>query len=327
MLKVGLIGCGGIGAVHAQCWLALKGEVQLTAIADVNTERTEKFAKEAGAKVYADGMDLLEKESLDVVDICVPTFLHARYVIKAAECVKNVIVEKPVCLTEDEAEQMLEARKRTGALIQVAHVLKFYDEYIFLKEMAASGQYGRAIAGYFNRISPRPMWMVGHDDVNRTGSMYLDMHIHDVDFIRYLLGEPDEASSWDVRDDKGVIQHIWSSFRYGEALMVVEGSWDYPENLPFCQSFRVRFEKAAVVLDEAGKLTVYPEGGEAWVPELGAKQEMNLGINVSDIAPYLSEIRYFVETIKTENRESIVSLNEAVASFRLVKEKLGLRKG
>lgn len=323
MLKVGLIGCGGIGAVHAECWLAMGDSVQLVAIADVSTERAQKYADRSGARIYADGKDMLDSEALDVVDICVPTFLHAEYVLYAMEKVHNVIVEKPVCLGEAQAQQLLDAQKKTGALVQVAHVVRFTDAYAYLKEVVATGQYGKVKAGRFSRISPRPMWMKGHDDVNRTGSMALDMHIHDVDYIRYLMGsEPEDMSSWGVRDQEGIIQHIWTSYCYGDALLIAEGSWDYPAKLPFAATFMVRLEKAALVLDEKGVLTVYPEEGDAFVPELGAKEIMDLGINVSDLGPYLKEIRYFVENIQTGNQEGIASLSEAVASCRLVWKEL-----
>ncbi len=145
------------------------------------------------------------------------------------------------------------------------------------------------------------------------------MHIHDVDFIRYLMdGEPDEMNAWAVKDKEGIVQHIWSSYRFGDALLTAEGSWDYPAEFPFSQTFRVRLEKAAVVLDESGVLTVYSEEGGKLVPELGEKEEMDLGINVSDLGPYMNEVKYFVETILAGNREGIASLSEAVASFRLV---------
>lgn len=127
MYKVGLIGCGGIGAVHAECWLSMKQDVQLVALSDTMLSRAEKFADRVGAKVYSDGYEMLETEELDIVDICLPTFLHTRYLEKAMQHVKNVIIEKPICLTEKEAQTLLDAEKRTGALVQVAHVVRFTD--------------------------------------------------------------------------------------------------------------------------------------------------------------------------------------------------------
>ena len=324
MLKVGLIGCGGIGAVHARCWLAMSDKVQLVALADVSTERAQQYADQCGARVYTDGFQMLETEDLDVVDICVPTFLHTEYVIRAMKHVKNIIVEKPVCLKEKEAELLEKTQKETGALVQVGHVVRFMDAYKYLKETVSAGEYGKVIAGNFSRISPRPMWMKGHDDMDRTGTMALDMHIHDVDFIRYLIGqEPENMRSWAVRDKEGIVQHIWTSYSFGDALLTAECSWDYPVSLPFMQTFRVRLERAAIMLDAVGILTVYPEEGDPFVPQLGAKEEMDLGINVSDLGPYMNEMGYFVENIQA-GKEGIGSLSEAIASFRLVWKELKL---
>ncbi|MBQ4259467.1 MAG: Gfo/Idh/MocA family oxidoreductase [Lachnospiraceae bacterium] len=325
MIRVGLIGCGGIGAVHAECWLAMKDKVRLVAVADMNEERAQKYADKAGGQMYRDGRELLENEELDVVDICVPTFLHADYLEWAMAKVKNVIVEKPVCLTEAETERILEAEKKSGALVQVAHVVRFTDAYAYLKKVVEDGTYGKVVAGDFARLSPRPTWMVGHDDVNRTGSMVLDLHIHDVDFVRYLMnGDPDSIQTSFVKDENGIVQHIWTSYKYGDVVLMAEGSWNYTAGMPFAQTFRVRLERATVVLGEDGALKVYPEQGGVILPEIGAKEEMDMGINVSDMGPYLNEIKYFIETIETQNYNGIVPLSEAIASFRLAKKEMEL---
>ena len=328
MLKVGLIGCGGVGAFHAECWLRMSEEVQLVAIADVNAENARKYAQKSGAKLYTDGFEMIESEELDVVDLCVPTLLHAEYALFAMKKVRNIIIEKPVCLTEAQAQQLLEEQERTGALVQVAHSLRFNDVYRYVKEVVRSERYGKVISGRFSRISPRPVWMKGHDEKDRTGSMALDMHIHDADFIRYLMdAEPDEINARAAKDMNGIIQHIYATYRFGEALLMAEASWDYPVNMPFCASFRLRLEGAALILDDRGVLTVYQEDGETFVPEFPSKLVVDLGINVSNLSTYLNELSNFVENIKAEEPREIVSLSQAVASFRLVCREIEIAEG
>ena len=325
MLKVGVIGVGGIGAVHAECWIALSDKVRLVAVADMCTEKTIKYADRIGARVYADGKELLEKEELDIVDICVPTFLHADYVIQATQYVKNIMVEKPVCLKEREAKLLLEAQENSGARIQVGHVVRFTAAYKYLKEIVSSGKFGSVVAGQFSRISPRPVWMKGHDEMERTGTMALDMHIHDADYIRYMMdGEPEKIDSWGVRNEEGIIQHIWTSYRYGKAILIAEASWDYPTSFSFAATYRVKLEEAAIVLDENGIVTVYPAIGVPFIPDLELPVIMDMGINVSDMGPYLSEIRYFLDNIINDSQEEIASLSEAVASFRMVRKELDI---
>ncbi|MBE5866968.1 MAG: Gfo/Idh/MocA family oxidoreductase [Lachnospiraceae bacterium] len=299
--------------------MLLKDEVQLAAIADTNAERVEKYVTKSGAKLYSSGFEMLEKEELDIVDICLPTFLHAEYAIKAMERVKYVIVEKAVCLKEEEAQQMLEAQEKTGALVQVAHVVRFARVNAYRKKLVSSGEYGKVVAGSFSRFSSRPLWMRGFDDIDKTGGMALDLHIHDADFIRHLMGgDPDHVSVQAVRDQNGLIQHIWSTYRFGEALIMTEASWDYPFGMGFTKRFRIKLEKAAVVLSEAGVLTVYPETGGRFVPKLEEALEMDTGMNVSDLRDYLDELKYMLEVIRSGDRNGILSLSEAVASFRLV---------
>ena len=104
MLKIGLIGCGGMGSVHANSWIALGDKVQLAAIADPQPEKAKEFCEKTGAKLYPDGEALLANEQLDIIDVCVPTFLHTRYAVAAMEKGMNVFCEKPLCLNREEAE-------------------------------------------------------------------------------------------------------------------------------------------------------------------------------------------------------------------------------
>ena len=77
MLKIGLIGCGFMGAMHANCYKNIAG-VELAALADIRPEKAAALAEGTNAKLYGDGMDLIRGAKLDVIDICLPTFLHAR---------------------------------------------------------------------------------------------------------------------------------------------------------------------------------------------------------------------------------------------------------
>ena len=95
MIKVGLIGCGFMGGMHSACYAALEGlGVKVTAVADVRPEFAEKLAN--GAEIYATGMELIEKADVDVIDVCLPTHLHAAHAVAAMKAGKNVFVEKPI---------------------------------------------------------------------------------------------------------------------------------------------------------------------------------------------------------------------------------------
>ena len=78
MLKVGLIGCGFMGAMHANCYKNIKG-VELAAVADIRADKAKALVGDTCAEIYSDGMELIDRASVDIIDICLPTFLHAKY--------------------------------------------------------------------------------------------------------------------------------------------------------------------------------------------------------------------------------------------------------
>ena len=99
MIKVGLIGCGFMGGMHAACYAALEDKgVKVTAVSDARPEFLEKMVQQTGAEGYASSEDLIKQADVDVVDICLPTYLHAATACAAMEAGRDVFCEKPICL-------------------------------------------------------------------------------------------------------------------------------------------------------------------------------------------------------------------------------------
>lgn len=322
MIKIGLIGCNFMGGMHAACYKALESlGVQVTAVADVNRETAQQVAKISGAAIYDSGMALIEQADVDAVDICLPTDLHISHAVAAMRAGRDVFIEKPICMKAEEMEQILRVKNETGAKVQVGQVIRFWNEYVWLKGVADAGTYGRILSGVFQRVSARPTWASEGwlGNVRRSGGVALDMHVHDVDFIRWLMGEPERVQSQAYRDAQGAIQQIFSLYGYGRQVGIsVEAGWDFPATLPFSATFRVKFEKATAVL-AGGALTVYPESGEPFSPALkeAYQGENNLGGNISSLGGYYNELQYFVEGLKGEHPLEIATVEEALASVRL----------
>ena len=323
MLKVGLIGCGGMGSVHATVWSEMTDKAELVAVADLNQDRWQKFADKLGAKFYTDAYEMMENEDLDVVDICTPTVTHAVFAINATKHVKHIIVEKPICLYDEEAELLLKAQKETGATIHVAHVTRFTPQSRYLKRLVDTGIYGKIVTADFHRFSPDPAWVVDHNNPAKTGGMAMDLHIHDVDFVRYIMGgDPDGLNSTVHKRADGTVDHIWASYRYGDAVISTECSWDYPLSMPFSRGARVRFEKATVIYASDRPLTVYPEEGEAFTPELEATETRDLGINIKSYGDFNRELNCFADAILDGKKKSPVPLFEAISAMRLIRREL-----
>ncbi len=321
MLTVGLIGCGGMGNMHLNCYLALKDKVKIIAVADVVEAKKDAFAKRAEAKGYNSAQELLDNEKPDIIDICLPTFLHTEYGVKAMEKGCNLFIEKPICLNNEEAKLLLDTQKKTGAKVQVGQVVRFMDEYKYLKDIIEEGTYGKVLTGVFERLSANPAWAWENwfNDYEKSGTAALDLHVHDTDFIRYIMGEPDSIESEALRDENGVLTHIFTKYKFGSVAIYGEGGWDFPGSYPFSAKFRVMLEKATIEL-KGGTLTVYPKEGNPFTPEFGNKNAINVdsGINISSLGGYFNEINHFIEEIISGNGKEIAPLSEGIKSAQLV---------
>ena len=321
MIRVGLIGCGFMGGMHAACYAALENlGVKVTAVADPRKDFAEKLMTE-GMTYYAEGMDLIEKADVDVIDICLPTDMHCAYAVAAMKAGKHVFVEKPICIKAEEMELLLKTEAETGVKVQVGQVIRQWTEYKWLKETVDSGVYGKVLAGEFTRMSSRPEWASENwlHTIERSGGVAVDMHVHDVDFVRYILGEPDRVQAQAYRDEEGVIQHINALYGYGNNVgIAVQAGWNYPATFPFTATFRVKFEKATVIHN--GGITVYPNEGEAYRPKMEEEfqGDNSIGGNISSLGGYYNELKYFVEGLQGKNDLSVATVSEAVKSVQLV---------
>lgn len=320
MLKVGLIGCGFMGTMHANCYKNIEG-VKLTAVADIRREKADELAD--GAEIYADGMALIEKADVDIIDICLPTYLHAEHALCAMEKVKYVFVEKPVALTVAESEAMLKKQAETGAQVQVGQVIRFWDEYVALYDIVKSNQYGKVVNANFRRISPSPDWGWKNwlHDAALSGGAAQDLHIHDVDYVLSLLGEPKTLHS--VRNTLGEKNvYINTLMEYENGPVAIEGTWGLPASHPFEATFRVVFEKA-VVENAGGKFMLYTDNGaeEIQLEKKNLSAAGGTSGNISDLGGYYNELYYFTQCAQKNEAIRKATLSDASASLKFLLEK------
>ena len=316
MLKVGLIGCGFMGTMHANCYKNIDG-VKLCAVADLRREKAEEIAD--GAEIYSEGMDLINNADVDVIDICLPTYLHAEYAIKAMEKVKYVFVEKPVALTYEEAEKMMEKANQTGCNVQVGQVIRFWDEYVELKKIIESGVYGKVVNANFRRLSPKPTWGWNNWLLVEalSGGAAQDLHIHDIDYVLSIFGEPKSFSS--VKNITGEANsYINTVMKYDDFVVGVEGTWELPQTHPFEATFRVVFEKATVE-NAGGKFMCYRADAATEIKI--EKKELAGGYkggNISDLGGYYNELVYFTDVAKAGAKVEKATLTDASKSLDFV---------
>ncbi len=323
MLKVGLIGCGFMGQMHANCYKNIEG-VTLAAVADIRKEKAEAIAEGTDAKIYGDGMELIENADVDVIDVCLPTYLHAKYALAAMDKVKHLFVEKPVTLTTEEGEALIEKSKATGCSVQIGQVIRFWDEYVALKEIVDENKYGKIVNAFFKRLSPRPDWGWNNWllDFTLSGGAGQDLHIHDVDYVLSLLGEP--KALYSVKNSLGEkYSYVSTLMQYDDCCVTVEGTWDLPATHAFDAGFRVVFENA-VVENAGGKFMVYTkdEAKEIVIEKKQLAGGEKAGGNISDLGGYYNELVYFTERAKNGEKIERAELSSAVASLKFLMKEL-----
>lgn len=311
MLKVGLVGVGGISGAHIPAWEAME-DTELCAMCDIRPERMENFKD--SKRCYTDIDEMLDKEDLDILDICLPTYMHADVAVAAMERGIHVICEKPISLKKEDVRRVYDTAEKHNVRFMIAHVLRFWKEYIILKDLIEKGTFGKVLSGSMSRLglSPRWSWDGWMMDENRSGLVPFDLHIHDLDYLVYVFGAPKSATTY--RSKRPDQDYISATYVYEDFFVNCESSW-YAGNMPFAAGFRFQFEKA-VVIAERGELLAYPVEGD---PIKLAEQEETAAavINLSDLGPYANEIRYFTDCVlagkpadrvKPEELETVIDL-------------------
>ncbi len=300
-MNVGIIGTGFIGAAHAAAYAAIQ-DVDLIAIADMNAEAGGKIAKEYGCSFYTNAMEMMEKESIDIIDVCLPTFLHEKFVLMAISKGKHVICEKPFTLHLEEAQRMVDAAEEAGVTFMIAQVIRFWPEYIRAKELYDSGALGNVKMIYANRLAQHPDWTTWHRDVTKSGGGLFDLHIHDVDYMCYLLGDVERVYAIGDKDKNNCWNHVVSTLEFKNGgRAAIEGAFEMNDDYPFTMSMRIVGDKAAFDykfsagfnledVDGASRSAVLFENGSA--PEVQKIEEFDA---------YQRELEYFTGCIRDGN--------------------------
>ena len=323
MVKVAIIGAGFMGKTHAEVYRNLS-KAKLVAIADSDSEKAQLLADKHKANAYSSLGELTNQEDIDVVDICLPTFLHKECVIKAARLGKDILCEKPIALTLKDAEEMLQVAKKARVKLMIAQVIRFWQEYVMLKKIYQTGELGRLFSITLTRLASTPTysWDNWLTDVKRSGGALLDLHIHDTDYLLYLLGKPVSLASR-VSPGRLKYAHVFTTFIFPDNVIAfTEGGWDMPDNFPFTMAYTALFEKGAVEFNSRNEktLAIYRPGKEIEYPTVKPelKAKANGGGNIADLGGYFSEIKYFIDCLENNEQPGQASAQSAKDSLEIV---------
>lgn len=314
MLKVALVGVGGISGAHIPAWEERR-DAELVALCDIRAEQMEKYKNK---HCYTDFDEMLKNERIDILDICLPTYLHAEFAIKAMNMGINVICEKPVSLNAADVARVYSTAKSNNVKFMVAQVLRFWPEYSIIKEIYDTGKYGRLLSGHMGRLGVRPKWSWDGwmMDEDRSGLVPFDLHIHDLDFIVYAFGKPKDFKDYRAKSENQ--DYINSIYEYDGFFITTEAAW-YDAPYPFAANFRFQFEKALAVF-ENHEMTIYEKDGKIFKPVLQSGEDTgDIGLPKSNA--YANEINYFADCVlsgaepdrvKPAELETVISILKAL---------------
>jgi predicted dehydrogenase len=235
-VRVAVIGAGLIAQrAHLPAYAAAP-EAELAAIVSGHRATAEAAAAQFGnPRVLDSWEEAVADPDIDAVDICTPNALHAAIAIAAARAGKHVLVEKPMATSLAEADAMVAAARDAGVLLAVAHNLRFVPIYAAMQQLLAEGAIGRIFSarGMFMHAGPDEFWGATSDwfwDQSQAGGgSLLDMGIHMIDLLRWMVGQPVvEVTAMTARvlkptfaDDNAMVLMRFT----GDILASVQSSW------------------------------------------------------------------------------------------------------
>jgi myo-inositol 2-dehydrogenase/D-chiro-inositol 1-dehydrogenase len=190
-VKVGIIGSQFEADIHAASFQIMPEEAELVAVASPTPGHPEELAERYGIpRVFHDYREMLKEDDIEMVTIAAPNYLHAQMTIDIANAGKHVVCEKPLCLTLEEADEMIETCEKQGVLLMYAEELFFTPKYVKAKEMADQGAFGKLymVKQSEKHFGPHAPWFW---DVDRSGGgVFMDMGCHGIAFCYWFLDRP-----------------------------------------------------------------------------------------------------------------------------------------
>jgi len=321
-LRIGIVGLGFMGKMHFDTYARMK-KAKVVAICDVDPKKRSgdwsgiagnigakgKKVDLAGIRVYARLADMLADPAVEVVDVTLPTYLHAPAVVAALKAGKHVICEKPMAVNSREAARMVTSARRARRRLFVAHCIRFWPAYAVAREIVRSGKWGRVLTAAFRRFSTTPTWSWRNwlQDPRKSGVAALDLHVHDADFVLYTFGKPKAVTCHGGGLGPRRMDHLYASYDFGAGkLVTAEGAWEFAPGFPFSMSFTIAMQKATLNLGPDLKLRLHRVNG------------VTSDVPVPAGDGYGHELAHFVQCIRKNRPSPVVSPESALQSVKLV---------
>lgn len=341
MVNIGVVGVGFMGMIHSYAMWG-KGaarKVKGAKLAAICTRDAKKLAGDwsgiqgnfgprgdanenlSGVKTYDKWEDLINDPAIDLVDVTLPNHLHKDVTIAALRAGKHVLVEKPIAVQLKDGEAMVKAAAQAGKQLLVAQVLPFFAEFTYALEAVKSGKYGKLLGGHFKRVISKPTWAPDLMNVQKSGGMGIDLHIHDTHFIQLLCGVPKAVYSRGILTTGNFVQYVSTNYIFDDKDLTIScaSGGMSQKGRPFTHGYEIYLEKVMLSYGDGQPLTLYTADGKVTQPKLKAS---------GPVDAFVDEIQYAVDVVSKGKDPATLSGEGALAALRLCwKEAESVRTG
>src|SRR5688572_9453072 len=327
--KVALLGSGFIADIHIESYHRFVPEAEVVAVYSRNADRAQSFAKKHHIdKSFTDIEKAITESGCDVVDICLPNVLHHRAVMTAAKAGKHVIIEKPLCLTLEEADEMIAAMKSAGRKFMYAEELCFAPKNERVRKLVDEGAIGKIfqMLQCEKHSGPHSDWFY---DLNQSGGgALMDMGCHGIAWFRWMLGRQPKALSVFAHMQNGLIhgnrtraeENSLCSVEFEDgAIGVAENSWAKHGGMD--DRVEVYGTNGVIYADlfMGNSALTYSEKGYGYAMEkAGTTQGWTFTIFEEAFNQgYPQELRHFVECVR-EDKQPLVTAEDGRAVLEIM---------
>lgn len=233
----------------------------------------------------------------------------------------HTITEKPIALSKKDAIEMLDLADKKGLQLYVAQVLQFTREVEVLHSLVQSGEYGKPLDAYFERLSACPRWVQNGwlFDKEKSGLLPFDLHIHDLDVIVSLFGRPKSFSFTSCGGaDKTYREQYRFLYHYKDLNVAAEEAW-FNADFPFTERWRVYFENA-VVVNDGTHVVAYQFDSQPRVFDTEDEMKMPTGINLPPTGMFFRELSHFMNCVEKGIPSNKVSRQQILTVVELLEE-------
>ncbi len=304
-IRVAIAGAGFMGETHVNQYRRLQEKVEVLAVAEKNEEKRKNFSKKFNIeKTYEDFESMIEREDFDVIDICLPTPLHKPAVICAFRNGKDVIVEKPIALTVEDSQEIIDEAQKHGRKLFVAHVLRFWDGYREIREFINANKLSFKLA-QAKRFNEEPLWSEGLWIMNESmsGGIVVDLMIHDIDYLIWNFGKVKRVFAHGIKNENNFPIFVKAFLEFEEGILgIVEGGYLNKRGMGLTSSFELYGNKSNVFFHD--KVKVFED-------------EKSYELEIKSEDGYYLELSHFIDCIEKKKNSDIITPDEALYSLKV----------